>query len=360
MVVAQGSWWGRQFMVAIPALSLRISTGAMFLALGYVSGHVIGVPLMAGAIVKYGVLDGLQHAFWSHSKGDDFAFALCSGIVAWSALLSMIHLARMTWTWLTTTASSAHAWSKDHLWAGLMQERSWWHAVVGASMLTITASYYLGLRPDLVVYVVGASALSGWYIAGIAQKTGLALVGRFATWVMLPGLLLYGVNPLYATLFSLGVEVCGMLTVDLLFNQMAASRAGLDRRHMRYWQIGGLLIALITCSIAFWWLMGAYGLSVASPLVAQRARSRALLLQVTTFDWSVVLLGMCVAIGMGFLGINSTMALAGILLPLDITLVLVLGGALRMLSRDPEHWTPFWSGLFAAGALVMSLKTFGL
>jgi hypothetical protein len=350
----------RMYVLMLPALTIRVSMGAMFLALGYVSGHVIGVPLLVGAITKYGLLDVLQRAFWSDSVGDDFTFALCSGIVAWSAGLSMMHLARTLFGVLYNMRTGAALKERLRIQyaMGTDRVRQIQPLIIGAGLLTMLSAWYLALRWDLALYVVIASSISAWQIAGIAQRTGLALVGRFATWVMLPGVLLYGINPIYATLFALGVEVCGMLVVDLLFNQMAAMRAGLNMQRVWWWQFLGLIIGLIVCSVSLWWLVSMYGIGQATPLVAQRARSRALLLQVTSFDWSVVMLGMMLSIGMGLLGINSTMALAGILLPLDITLLLVAGGALRLLFADPERWTPFWSGLFAASALGMSLKVF--
>ena len=47
------------------------------------------------------------------------------------------------------------------------------------------------------------------------------------------------------------------------------------------------------------------------------------------------------------------MVLGGLLMPLNITIGLVIGGLATLFVKDKEEYFPFWSGVFAANSLWM-------
>ena len=109
--------------------------------------------------------------------------------------------------------------------------------------------------------------------------------------------------------------------------------------------------------IIFWLLISYFGLGAASPLIAQRCQARALLINASHFNYIVMLIGIACGFGLKYIKINSTLVLGGLLLPIDFSLLLILGGLATYLVKDREEYVPFWSGVFAASALFMLLKT---
>ena len=68
-----------------------------------------------------------------------------------------------------------------------------------------------------------------------------------------------------------------------------------------------------------------------------------------------------IVLGLGFLfgfvlkrvRLNPLLVLGGLLMPLNITIGLVIGGMATLLVKDKEEYFPFWSGVFAANSLWM-------
>jgi len=51
------------------------------------------------------------------------------------------------------------------------------------------------------------------------------------------------------------------------------------------------------------------------------------------------------------------LVLGGLLMPINITLGLVVGGLFALLPTDREEWYPFWSGVFAGNSIWMLIRT---
>jgi hypothetical protein len=91
-------------------------------------------------------------------------------------------------------------------------------------------------------------------------------------------------------------------------------------------------------------------------LFAYRAQSRQLLIQAQQFDYIVLLVGGLFGMVLHYLKLNPMLVLGGLLMPLDMTLGLVIGGFLAYLSVDKEEYYPFWSGVFAGNSICMLLR----
>ena len=124
---------------------------------------------------------------------------------------------------------------------------------------------------------------------------------------------------------------------------------------MRRYQLLGLLISSISIGIIFWFLINHFGLG-SSELFAYRAQSRQLLIQAQQFDYTVVLIGALFGLLLQQINLNPMLVLGGLLMPLDITFGLVIGGLLAMVVRDKEAWYPLWSGVFASNSIIMLLR----
>jgi hypothetical protein len=92
-------------------------------------------------------------------------------------------------------------------------------------------------------------------------------------------------------------------------------------------------------------------------LGAYKAQARALLVHAHKLD-DYLLVGCGLACGwiLSLLKINPSMVLGGILMPLDYSLGLIVGGMCTYLVPQKEQWLPFASAIFAANSLWMIIK----
>jgi hypothetical protein len=336
----------------LPTVVLRSDWVLMLLAIGFVTGHVIAVPLAIGVLIKFFAADPLHQSFFCNLPVEDFFFAFCSGIVLQSTFLSMIELPKYLYNFLKKNNKKPSV-----LFDGIRLDYIQLATLI--AFLLITALFLWSINFSFIsqFYLLLFTALCTYQIAIIGGKTGLAPIGRFATWVMVPFLMLFGFDALQVTVVATFVEISGMVVVDTLFGRKMAQLAQLDNKKMVMYQIAGLLLSALTVGIVFWLLITHFGLGATSPLIAQRCQARALLINASSFNYVVMLLGIACGFGLRFVKINSTLVLGGLLLPIDFSLLLIIGGLSTYLVKDREKFTPYWSGVFAASALFMLLKT---
>lgn len=336
----------------LPSIVLRSDWVLMLLAIGFVTGHVIAVPLAIGVLIKFFAADPLHQTFFCNLPVENFFFAFCSGIVLQSTFMSMIELPSFLYKFFKKNSKKEIS-IFDGIKLGYLQ------LATLITFLLITMFFLWSLNFSFVsqLYLLFFTALSTYQIAVIGGKTGLAPIGRFATWVMVPFLMLFGFDALQVTIVATFVEISGMVVVDTLFGRKMAQLSSLDSKKMALYQFGGLILSAITVGIVFWLLISHFGLGETSPLIAQRCHARALLINASGFDYSVMVLGIVCGFALKFVKINSTLVLGGLLLPIDFSLLLIIGGLATYVVKNREDYTPYWSGVFAASALLMLLKT---
>jgi hypothetical protein len=219
----------------------------------------------------------------------------------------------------------------------------------------ITFLSYFAFPWYVQLYIIICSAITTYQIAAIAGRIGLALLGRFATFVMVPAMIIFNLNYVHLVFIATFVEMSGGIAADVLFGRKLAQLSDFSRAHMRQYQLLGLFVASVSIGIIFWLLINHFGLG--SPeLFAYRAQSRQLLIQAQQFDYGVLILGALFGMVLQALKLNPMLVLGGLLMPLDMTLGLVFGGLLAYLASDKESWYPLWSGVFAGNSLCMLYK----
>ena len=161
------------------------------------------------------------------------------------------------------------------------------------------------------------------------------------------------------TLVATYVEITGGVACDALFGRKMAKLAGIDNSSIQRYQWLGLLVCSLVIGIVFWLFISHFGLGTESgALAVSRAAGRALLINVKSFDPLVLCMGLFFGYLLSFTKINSALLLGGILMPPDVSLMLILGGCLTYLVKNKEEYYPFWSGVFAANSLWMLIKAF--
>jgi len=340
------------FMFSLPRMVMNLDIAPMIWAIGFVTGHVIAMPLAVGACANIFLVSPVQKTFFSYLSSMEFTLAFCSGIVFFITMVSVIGMPKQI---IQGLRSGAKKWGSAR---GCVQhffhaQAILFFAVVGVGLILFLS--YFDFPWYVQIYLAICSAITTYQIAAIAGRIGLALLGRFATFVMVPAMLIFNVNYVQLVFIATFVEISGGVAADLLFGRKLAQLSDISRATMRRYQLLGLIVASCSIGIIFWILINHFGLG--SPeLFAYRAQSRQLLIQAKQFDFTVVIVGALFGMILQQMRLNPMLVLGGLLMPLDITLGLVVGGGLAAITSDKEAYYPMWSGVFAGNSICMLLR----
>ena len=172
---------------------------------------------------------------------------------------------------------------------------------------------------------------------------------------MVPAMLLSSLSPLHITILCVFVGIAGSTGIDMLFSYRVAEMVKMPTARIHRAQYIGVIATALCMGLVFWFLCKHFSLGTA-PLVAHRAQARALLLHSYHFHWAVLGLGAIYGMVLKRLRINPILAFGGLIMPNQITIGLAIGAGLRAASKDPQGYTPFWSGVFAGDALWVLAK----
>ncbi len=334
-----GSW-----LSAAQLLPMLFSIGAM-------TTFSFAVPLLVGLVAKSAVVSPIHAYFFSTHATQAFFFSWCAGLIVHSTLISFYHGFLQLINFLR---------EKNHFSSLRHHYASGYTRVIGILLIGSFLSATLLLRFldfswfSIPVILVGLTFCS-YQLAQIGGKIGLAPLGRFALFLALPGMILFKHSFAQVTLVALFVELCGGMSVDLLFGRKLGTLMSMPREEIVKAQLVGLLIGAVTCSTVLWALCSWGSLGV-EPLYAQRAYTRALLLKAPSFDVLGMVLGAIFGVICHSFSINTVMVMTGLLMPAYSVLPLV-GGNLVARFITTEHQHAVWAALFAIASLALSLQT---
>ena len=205
------------------------------------------------------------------------------------------------------------------------------------------------------LYLIFFTVVCAYEIGALAGKMGLAPLGRFATFVLMPAMFLFGLNHVQIVVLSVFVEVAIGTTADALFGKKMGALAQVDKNTLRRFQLFGLIISSLCIGIIFWLLIKQFGLGT-EYLTVQRAQSRALLVSFKNFNMTVLALGLIFGYFLKLIKVNPALVLGGLLMPFNFSIGLILGGLSTYLVKSREEWEPFWSGVYVSNAVWMLAK----
>ena len=352
--------------LALPAVSIEMAIFPLYLAIGYAAGAMIAIPLFVGTILKIFIADPVYYCFFSSLQNADYMLAFGGGIVLSGALLSLVEL---PFSWYKVFHNY---WKKRHLNyikesvdnQDLKTSDNYDYKKVGYLVLACLAAYFTltySLLFDFswisAIYLIGTSIISMYVIVTIAGKIGLALLGRFATYVLMPGLLLFGYNPLQITIVAMFVELCGGIATELMFGYKTAQLADIDSKKVAYYQLFGIVISAIAVPCVLYILVSHFELG-SEQLCAQRGLARALLVQSASFDYYVLGIGCLVGLILKKIKVNPMFVLSGFLMPLSLSLQLIAGGCISLFMAKKDTYETFVSGVYATNAVTVLLRLF--
>ncbi len=331
---------------SLPAV--RFDFWPMLWAIGFVTGHVIAVPLAVGSVAKVFLVD-TTHALWfTHLSAVEFVLAFCSGLVLYGAIMSFISLPAMAKKGIFSYKS------KDINFPEILDN---FVRIFGVIIVVIGVRFLREFNFSYfsIVFLYLGTLACIYQIAYIAGKIGLAPLGRFATFVMVPAMLLFRLDMVQTVFVATFVEMSCGVAADVLFGRKMAYMMNLDRKMVTLFQMLGLVISSLSIGVIFWYLIQHFHLG-SSELFAYKSQSRALLIDVKQFDYVALLLGALFSAFLKYIKVNPMLVLGGLLMPINISLGLIFGGFLTKLVESREEWEPFWSGVFAANSIWMLFK----
>lgn len=340
--------------ISIPLIQLRFDMLPMLVAIGFITGHVIALPLAVGSLAKIFVADPINKVFFSYITEMDFLLAFCSGIVVIGALQSFLDFPQFIRNAkkMIKNSSSANYYAVINRFMGVLTITE----IVGVLMISILFLSYFKFSLLSQLYLIIGTIICTYQIVVIAGKIGMAQLGRFATFVMAPAMLFFGIDFTQLTFMATFVEICGGITTDLLFNRKMGYMAHIDHARLRRYQLLGFVVSSLSVGIIFWLLIHHFGLG-SEHLFAQRAQARALLINATSFDLKVLALGALFGFLLKKMKLNPMLVLGGLLMPIAYSLGLIIGGFIALVVPNRQQWEPFWSGVFAANSISELLKT---
>jgi hypothetical protein len=334
----------------IPAI--RLDIWPLVFAIGFVTGHMIAIPLAVGAFSKICIVDPINTVFFASMPNFEFILSFCSGMVVSGTLASFLDAPKLLYKTIKKLLSGGTQQFRVN-GTGLSQR----HVIELAVVVTGLIAYLwvLGFSVWAQAYVLIFTAMCTYEIAMQAGKMGLARLGSFATFVMLPAMFLFDLSVVNIVLIAAFVEICGGVAADILFGRKLAKEAGISSSTMELYQWFGLLISSLAVGIIFWLLISRFTLG--SPeLFALKAQNRQLLIEASNFNVYVMALGFLFGFLLKELKVAPSLVLGGILMPLNISLGLITGGLMTLFTKNKEAWYPLWSGVFAANSLWMLIK----
>jgi len=341
--------WGA---LHIPQLVLKLDIAPMMLAIGFVAGHVLAIPLSVGVVTKLVILNPLNYLWFPSVSERNAMLAFSSGMLIYSTMTSFTRLPQIcasAWHWI-----KSGYYSLRHHSMPPVSSRSIRIGGITAVACALTLWWYT-FSFSAQIYTLVLTMLCIYQILIIAGRVGLAPFGRFATFLMLPGILLFSFGATHITLISAFVAISCGVAADTMFGQKAAQADGVDTQTVTRYQILGLCVAASVIGPLLWVLFTK--LELGSPeLYAQRAQARALLVSLYQFDYGMLSCGILWGIILHLCGINATLVFSGLLFSIELSLLLILGAMLASCVNDKKQWEPLFSGIFAANSLWLVLQ----
>ena len=355
--------------------TLAISIWPTLWAIGFTTGKAIVVPLFTGLVSKYFVLYPLNHhseylplKLFSVLPVQSFALAFCAGLVLAelatgmlkTSVLSLIkiiknpsklfishsifkNLFKQTIEKIPETEKNNCLFSKI---ANIMYRLE---PIIAFTSSIIFLSL-LGFSPLAQAVLLISTILATYEINRIGGQIGLVQFGRFATFVLIPMLLIFKLNPFQITAICLFFNICAATSSDLLFDYKTGELSSLDKPRLYLAQWIGLITTSLCISLILYLLFSNFTIGSAD-LFAQRGRTKALLVQALDFNGYIVCLGLLYGFALKKLKISPTMTLGGIIMPNSISIGIILGGATSLLVKKKNEVLPFCSGVLACESL---------
>ena len=374
-------------------LALSMFNGPTLLAVGFTTGAVIATPLIVGMLSKYLVLYPINNHslylpfnFFAVQNSRSFTIAFCSGLVLAEAALGVTRYPKIIWNtvkgyinvekikktireiMLRNMSSGIVEVPSEKPNNDIVSKHNIRKALEAVLVLSASFAFLTYLKFSILsqIFILSLTIIATYQISIMGGTIGLIPFGRFATFVMIPTMLLFKLDYVQITFLCVFVNVSSAVASDLLFDYKVGELCGIKFKRIRQYQWLGLIITALSMGGILWLLFTSFQIGTPE-LFAQRGKTRALLVlsifNATAFNYKVLIAGALYGYGLKRLKVSPALVLGGILMPNNISIGLILGGLGSKLFKNPESHFPLWSGVFAGESTwvlsIMLLKLLG-
>jgi len=359
------------FTFYIPAI--RLDFWPMLWALGFVTGHLVAIPLAVGVISKIMLVRPIHDLAFKDVAWMEFMITFCSGMVLASAIFGLFKTPKALFQ------SIKNSFKKKKLSPAFQvdqdgqsnqpvqadQPKKSFFAKTNVIETIIMSALFFGFLTYFKfsflsqLYIFLFSFICTYQISIIAGKIGLAPMGKFATFVMVPALFIFSLDYVQVVLIATFVGVCCGVVADILFGRKIAQLADISVSKVKFYQYLGVIVSSLFVGVVFLFLIKHFQLG-SKQLFAIRAQNRWMLINTlknaTSFNYYVLILGVIFGFVLSKARVSPLLVLGGLFMPINITLGLVIGGIGALFVKNRERMYPFWSGVYAAGSIWMLIR----
>lgn len=334
-------------------------------AIGFSSGLSLVAPILLGLLSKHLILTPLNNhaqylpfSFFQPMDIAPFTVAFCSGIVLCELLLGVAKIATNLFKQSRKNKNSSTLPTQRiinklrHTVTLIRNHNQEGHRLLSIGILLACIGLLTVLKFPITAQIVflAACTFATHQICLIGGKIGLIQFGRFSTYILVPMYLLFNLSYLQLTVVCVFFHICAATASDSLFDFQTGELANIPRKKMWGMQWIGLLGVTLTLGAIFYLLFT--NLHLGSPdFFAQRSQAKALLLQTLHFDPFVVFFGFIYGFIVKKFGLSPTMVFGGIIMPNSISIGLIIGASLTLLTPNKDKHLPFCAGVFASESL---------
>jgi len=335
---------------------IRLDFWPMLWALGFVTGHVVALPLSIGVLSKILLVRPLYGLGFQGMPWMEFIITYCSGMILSTALFGFIKTPKSLFKAVKNIfrSSVGQKVEKDKFFKRINILET---VILAASLIIFLIYFKFSILSQ--IYLIIFSFICSYQLAIIAGKLGLAPMGKFATFVMVPAMFIFPLGNIQMVFIATFVGISSGVACDILFGRKLALLAGISSSKIKMYQYLGLIVSSLTVGIVFWFLINHFGLG-SDQLFALRAQNRWLLINTLnnakSFNFYVLFLGFIFGFVLSKLRISPLLVLGGLFMPVNVTLGLVIGGVVAFFVKNREEWYPFWSGVYASNSIWMLIK----
>lgn len=322
-------------------------------AIGFLIGQSLIVPLSLGIALCF--LPNLATAlslgnFFNHQQ---FGFEIASGLMVFDFFFSLY--------------LSANCKDFEHIVAILKKRKK--RIIFGASMMFLLGLFhffgkhlayfqdhsfvgifsYYTLFAAIMAMLLFISLLE---IAKFSAKAGLAPLGRFTSFVMIPLWILFQPGPKTLIWICLFTATACATVVQLLFQTKIAELSAeqeqqIIRRH--FWSIPFVFICV---AVAFYFFLSFLTLG-SSRLFSMRGQMKAALLNIDSINPVFVGIGAVIAMICKFFKISEMFLLTGIVMPMPMSLSMLAGACMNYFKSKNNQTEAASSGILVGESLAV-------
>lgn len=324
----------------VQSMVMQLQMIPLLISAGFIAGHLITIPALIGLTNRFFCIEFLHKYFFEQIHTKEFLTMFCLGMFSVQILYGI-------WQWIVNFQS-------ENFYYVLTRPHIKHKSVMILFLLALSLSLFVlntcGVSLYELCFVFSALIMVCVNIAKIVGEAGIVDINGFVWCVLLPFLYNSKMSSMNLLLVATFVTLCLGIVVDLVFSYKLTALAKVSYQRVVKYQILGFFVAVITSGIVMW--LYTYSFNEQSLyLFAQDAQDLDSLINFGVFNYKTFMCG-CVSGLLVLLARQPLLAVVGMtLMAPNISMWLIISGAISYLVADRQRLYPLWFGVYAAHAI---------